>query len=127
MHRLILATLVLFLSVTLLPGCIGSGAGADAGSTYGSYTNRGTINASPQRIIESTKAVFKEMEIELVGEKYDEKDKHWEIKGKASSGDGVEVDIRQVGENVSEASVRVGLLGDRSYSATIYERIRARL
>lgn len=117
-----------FVVLTLMiGGCAGSGAGSGASGEWGADRNRGTVEASAEEVIASTKAVFAEMKIEPSSEKVDEPRKKWEIKGKDESGRDVEVDIRQIAPEVSEVSVRVGMLGDRNSSATIYDRIASRL
>ena len=109
-----------------LPGCIVAAAGAGAaGAAYVMGDLEGTVNGTPQRVIEVSKEVLEEKEL---------RDVHGDatgIDGSASarlaSDTKVEIHVNRRDDKTCKISIRVGTFGDEKLSQDLYDRIRAKL
>lgn len=120
----------LLLVCALLTGLAGCGAviagGAAATGTYAYMTGKaqGTYDASLDKSHAASLVVCKEMGIPVLMER--KGDTTSEIKGKLSD-DSVTIDLKLVGKNLTEITVRVGLMGNENASRRILGAISQRL
>lgn len=120
---------VLFVSVTLISatGCgaiLVGGTVAAGGYAYLNGDAKGTYSTTVDNALAATKVACKELGIPVTLVKQD--DSSAEVRGKLS-GDTVTIDLDQVGMDLIEIIVRVGIWGNESASRRIHNAISQRL
>lgn len=109
-----------------LPGCLLAAAGAGAaGAAYVMGDLEGTVNGTPQKVVDVSKEVLEEKEL---------RDVHGDATGVDGSASGrmasetkIEIHVNRRDEKTCKISIRVGTFGDEKLSQELYDRIRAKL
>ena len=106
---------------------IGAAAAAVGAGTY--YYVKGDLKrnyeAPMDKTWEATVKAVEEMKLSVESQQHDALS--GVIKGKMADGKGFEINLKRVGENLTEVGVRIGTFGDRGKSEAIHDTIHSKL
>ena len=106
---------------------IGAAAAAVGAGTY--YYVKGDLKrnyeAPMDKTWEATVKAVEEMKLSVESQQHDALS--GVIKGKMADGKGFEINLKRVGENLTEVGVRIGTFGDREKSEAIHNTIHSKL
>jgi len=124
-----LVKLVMILAaVSVASGCVMLALGAAAGGTGALYVKGKATKSYSASLDRTYDAVVAALEgADVVITKRQLGGTVGKIHGTAADGESVKVDLKSVGDNVTEVRLRVGLLGNRERAENLIARIDARL
>lgn len=106
---------------------IGAAVAAAGAGTY--YYIKGDLQrnyeASMDRTWEATIKSVEELKLTVESQKHD--GLSGVIKGKMADGKGFEINLKRLGENLTEVGVRIGTFGDRVRSEAIHDKILSKI
>jgi Protein of unknown function (DUF3568) len=106
---------------------IGAAAAAVGAGTY--YFIKGDLkrnyDASMDKTWEATIKTVEELKLNVESQKHDALS--GVIKGKMADEKGFEINLKRVGENLTEVGIRIGTFGDREKSEAIHNTIHSKL
>jgi hypothetical protein len=106
---------------------IGAAAAAVGAGTY--YYVKGDLKrnyeAPMDKTWEATVKSVEEMKFTVESQQHDALS--GVIKGKMADGTGFEINLKRVGDNLTEVGVRIGTFGDRGKSEVIHDKIHSKL
>lgn len=108
-------------------GCLLVAAGAGAGATvaYVRGDTESTVDATPQRVIEASKAVMADMDVTVVSSSASALD--GDLIARTARDAKVHVVVKGAGERTSHVSIRIGTFGDKEMSNRILLKLNERL
>ena len=106
---------------------IGAAVAAAGAGTY--YYIKGDLQrnyeASMDKTWEATIKSVEELKLTVESQKHD--GLSGVIKGKMADGKGFEINLKRLGENLTEVGVRIGTFGDRVRSEAIHDKILSKI
>jgi hypothetical protein len=108
-------------------GCLLVAAGAGAGATvaYVRGDTESTVDATPQRVIEASKAVMQDMDVTVVSSSASALD--GDLIARTARDAKVHVVAKSVGERATHVSIRIGTFGDKEMSNRILLKLNEKL
>ncbi len=118
---------VFFLLGALLSGCVALAAAgaAGAGVAYLKGELNGTLEASPQEVVDAAQATIEEMGFSVISARASEVDGR--VEGRTANDRDITIEVDRQNEGTSDISIRVGTFGDEELSREIYNRIQQRV
>jgi hypothetical protein len=117
-HSLIVRSVVA--GAVLLSACAGCQATKKVTGTH--YTH---FSADPDQVVAAAEQALAELELQTISSSASKLD-GW-IEARTAQGKKVAIKVKQEAEGVSEVSIKVGTLGDRTISEAIFEKTRVQL
>ena len=126
-HRIRIAAFSLALAaLPTLSGCVSNASGpGPAGTTYTLGHLDGSLAASPQKVVEASKAVLQEQELHVVSEAATGLD--GKVVARTALDTQIEITVKRQDDANSKISIRVGTWGDAQLSRDLYAKIKAKL
>jgi hypothetical protein len=122
--KLVPAVLILA-ALALLPACVAAAVAAGvAGIAYVNGDLEATLGATPQKVIEASQAVLKEMDVPIVSKDASAID--GKVIGRTSQRK-IEITVQRETDTTSKISIRIDTFGDERLSRQILEKIQAKL
>ena len=112
--------------VAALPGCAAVAvAGAAAGVAYVNGDLETTLDGTPQKLVQASKAALEELDVHVVSS--DESAVDGRVVGRTALQKKIDVTIKRETDRTCKLAIRVDTFGDEALSRQVLDKIRSRL